>query len=145
MTETKNSKQSINRIPKKPLNKFIKSALLTLLKRDDIKIIDHVSAGSNTITVTDSQGKYLFSYENGWDFGYYYISMANPENNEKPIKVAEMDWYENDGNTNPQQQDIFDIFNALNNKRTELQAIEQARKNLTKDEIQALKALGIER
>ena len=49
-----------SRIPQKPLNQFIKAALLTLLKRDDISIKDDIRAGSNTITVLDSNGKYLF-------------------------------------------------------------------------------------
>lgn len=147
-----NGQQRNSRIPQKPLNKYIKAALLTLLKRDDIKIKDDVQAGSNVATITDLKGKYLFSYDNAWDYGWYRIFMANPKEGAKPILVAEMDWYENDGYTNPQQQDVFDIFNAINRKRVELRekqdemlAIEKSRKDLTPEEIQALKALGIAR
>lgn len=134
-----------SRIPQKPLNQFIKAALLTLLKRDDISIKDDIRAGSNTITVRDSKGKYLFSYDNAWDYGYYRIFMANPKEGAEPLLVAEMDWYENDLYTNPQQQDVFDVFKALNKKRDELQSIEKARNALTPEEVQALKALGMAR
>lgn len=134
-----------SRIPQKPLNQFIKAALLTLLKRDDISIKDDIRAGSNTITVRDSNGKYLFSYDNAWDYGYYRIFMANPKEGAEPLLVAEMDWYENDLYTNPQQQDVFDVFKALNKKRDELQSIEKARNALTPEEVQALKALGMAR
>lgn len=137
--------QRNSRIPQKPLNKYIKATLLTLLKRDDIKINDDIRAGSNTATVTDSKGKYLFSYDNAWDYGYYRIFMANPKEGAEPILVAEMDWYENDLYTNSQQQDVFDVFHALNEKRDELQAIEKARNDLTPEEVQALQALGITR
>lgn len=138
-------KKRTSRIPQKPLNQFIKAALLTLLKRDDISIKDDVRAGSNTITVLDSKGKYLFSYDNAWDYGYYRIFMANPKEGAEPLLVAEMDWYENDLYTNPQQQDIFDVFKALNKKRDELQSIEKARNALTPEEVKALQALGMAR
>lgn len=134
-----------SRIPQKPLNQFIKAALLTLLKRDDISIKDDIRAGSNTITVLDLNGKYLFSYDNVWDYSYYRIFMANPKEGAEPLLVAEMDWYENDLYTNPQQQDVFDVFKALNKKRDELQSIEKARKDLTPEEVQALQALGMAR
>lgn len=71
--------------------------------------------------------------------------MANPKEGAEPILVAEMDWYENDLYTNSQQQDVFDIFHALNEKRDELQDIEKARNDLTPEEVQALQALGITR
>lgn len=140
-----NGVRHTDRTPAKRLNKYTKSALLTILKRDDIKIIDKYYAGSNTITVTDSQGKFLFMYDNGWDYGYYQISMANPKDPEHPLVVAEMDHYENDNNTNSEQQDVFDVFNALTKKRAELEAIEEDRKALSPEEWHALQALGITR
>ncbi|MFQ6739683.1 MAG: hypothetical protein ACLRFJ_03390 [Alphaproteobacteria bacterium] len=140
-----NGNKRTSRIPQKPLNQFVKAALLTLLKRDDISIKNDISAGSNTITVLDSNGKYLFSYDNAWDYGYYCIFVANPKEGAKPLLVAEMDWYESDSYTNPQQQDIFDVFKALNKKRDELQSIEKARQDLTPEEVQALQALGMSR
>lgn len=136
--------QRNSRIPQKPLNQFIKGALLAVLKRNDIKIKDNVRAGSNVLTVEDLDGNYLFSYDNAWDYGYYRIFMVNPKQAE-PILVAEMDWYENDLYTNSQQRDIFDIFDALNDKKVELDELENARKKLTPEEQQALKALGISR
>ena len=69
--------------------------------------------------------------------------MAHPDPKKEPILVAEMEWYENDLNTNSQQQDIFDVFKAMNEKRKELQNREEALKNLTPDEVLALQALGI--
>lgn len=132
-----------NRIPKKALNPFVKGQLLAILGRNDIKISDKPYPGSNTITVTDTKGKFLFSYDNGWDYGLYRILMAHPDPKKEPILVAEMEWYENDLNTNSQQQDIFDVFKAMNEKRKELQNREEALKNLTPDEVLALQALGI--
>ena len=67
----------------------------------------------------------------------------NKRTKKEPILVAGMLWYENDLNTNSQQQDIFDVFKAINEKRKELQNREEALKNLTPDEILALQALGI--
>ena len=84
----------------------------------------------------------LFSYDNAWDYGYYKITVANSQPNAQPVVVAEMDWFENDQYTNPQQQDIFDIFKALQSKSAELRKIEEGRKNLTEAELQALKSLG---
>jgi len=138
-----NGKKRTSRIPQKPLNPYIKSALLTLLERKDISIKYDMRPASTVISVLDSKGKLLFSYDNAWDYGYYCIFMANPKEGEKPLLVAEMDWYESDFYTNPQQQDIFDVFNALNKKHEELQSIEKARKDLTPEEVQALQALGI--
>ena len=132
----------INRIPQKPLNKYIKATLLTWLRRDDISIKNEIYASGNTLTVFDSNGKYLFSYDNAWDYGYYCIHMASSKEVEEPLLVAEMDWYENDLNTNSLQQDVFDVFDALDKKWKELQAIEEDRKSLTQDEIDALNALG---
>ena len=119
--------------------------MLTLLERDDILIKENVRAGSNTLTVFDSNGKYLFSYENGWDYGYYRILMANPNEGAQPFVVAEMDWFDNDAHTNQQQRDIFDIFDAVRKKEDALNLIEKARKNLTPEEVQALQALGLEK
>ena len=132
-----------NRIPKKPLNPFVKGQLLAILVRNDIKISDKFYPGSSTITVTDAKGKFLFSYDNGWDYGLYRIHMAHPDPKKEPILVAEMEWYENDLNTNSQQQDVFDIHRAIDEKRKELQEQKEALKNLTPDEILALQALGI--
>ncbi|MBR1380584.1 MAG: hypothetical protein IJ560_03265 [Alphaproteobacteria bacterium] len=135
----------ISRIPQKPLNRYIKATLLTLLKRDDIKIKVNSEPGSSTVTVTDSNDKFLFAYDNAWDYGYYRIFMANPKEGAEPILVAEMDWYERDGYTNYQQQDIFDVSDALGAKLRQLEFIESARNNLTPEEIQAIQALGIAR
>ena len=132
-----------SRIPQKPLNQFIKAALLTLLKRDDISIKDDIRAGSNTITVLDSNGKYLFSCDNAWDYGYYRIFMANPKEGAEPLLVAEMDWYENDGNTNQQQQDIFDIADALRKKMDDTMRVENGIKTLTAAEQDVLNTWGI--
>ena len=142
----------INRVPKKKLNPFVKAKLLATLKRDDIIIDPKLRAGSNTWVVKDSKGKLLFSYENGWDYGYYYIEAQNP-NTKENVKVAEMDWYENDGHTNAEQQDIFDIFNKVVSRQKELEAakannqaqkLEQARKELTADEVFVLQGLGFD-
>lgn len=140
-----NGTKRISRIPQKPLNKLIKAALLTLLKRDDISIKDDIRASGNTFTVLDQNGKYLFSYHDAWDYGYYTISMANPNEGAEPLLVAEMDWRENDLYTNPQQQDVFDVFEALKKRRDELRSIEKAREDLTPEEVQALQALGVAR
>jgi len=132
-----------SRIPQKPLNLYIKGALLAILERNDIKIKSTNHAGSSVFTVTDSKGKYLFSYDNAWDYGYYRIFMANSKAEGEPILVAEMDWYENDGYTNKQQQDIFDVFEAIKVKAAKLDEIEAARQSLTAEEVLALQAMGI--
>ena len=132
-----------NRIPQKPLNKFVKAQLFATLKRDDIKITFNAEPGVTTTTVSDSKGNPLFIYENAWDYGYYNIQVPDPKNKGQTIMIAEMDWYESDDNTNPQQQDIFNIADALHARRLELEAIEKDRENLTPEEIQALKVLGL--
>lgn len=137
-----NGNERTSRIPQKALNPFIKSKLLTLLKRDDITIETVNEPGSTELIVRDEGGKMLFSYDNAWDYGYYKIAVANSQPNAQPVVVAEMDWFENDQYTNPQQQDIFDIFKALQSKSAELRKIEEGRKNLTEAELQALKSLG---
>ena len=136
-------KKRTNRIPQKTLNPYIKSSLLTTLKRDDIEITTHRTAGTDETTVKNSGGKYLFSYLNAWDYGYYCVYAANPSQGGEKIMVAEMDWYEADHNTNQQQQDIFDIGHAITQKQRELETIKEARKTLTPEEIQVLQALGI--
>lgn len=138
----KNGNERTSRIPQKPLNKFMKSQLLTVLKRDDITIETKADAGSREYRILDKDGKLLFLYDNVWDYGYYYISVPNPEAGKGPIIVAEMDWFENDSYTNPQQQDIFDIFHAIGDREIELRKIAEARKNLTESEMLALKSLG---
>jgi hypothetical protein len=132
-----------NRIPQKPLNKFVKAQLLATLKRDDIKITFKAEPGVTTTTVSDSMGNPLFVYENAWDYGYYNIQVPDSKTKGDTIMIAEMDWYESDDNTNTQQQDIFDISKALETRRHELETIEEDRKNLTPEEIQALKVLGL--
>lgn len=132
-----------NRIPQKPLNKFVKAQLLATLKRDDIKITFKAEPGVTTTTVSDSKGNPLFIYENAWDYGYYNIQVPDSTAKGKTIMIAEMDWYESDDNTNTQQQDIFNIADALHARRLELEAIEKDRENLTPEDIQALKVLGL--
>lgn len=140
-----------NRIPQKPLNGFVKAKILSYLKRDDINIKPVTrSMGANAWEVTDMAGEYVMSYENAWDYGYYYIEMANPAQKGQRIVVAEMDWYEADNNTNPQQQEIFNISNEMEKRAEELKKLransvdlEAERKKLTPDEILALKTLGV--
>ncbi|MCQ2571531.1 MAG: hypothetical protein MJ165_00830 [Alphaproteobacteria bacterium] len=141
----------IDSVPQKPLNGFVKAQILAYLKRDDINIelVTH-DMGANAWVVTDMDGEYVMSFENAWDYGYYYIEMANPAKKGQRIVVAEMDWYEADNNTNPQQQEIFDIFNEMRKRAEELKRLransvnlEEERKNLTPDEVSALKTLGV--
>lgn len=141
----------IDRVPEKKLNPFVKAKLLATLKRDDITIDSDNYAGSNVWTVSDKKGK-IFWYDNGWDYGTYRIFTPNPtKKDSKPICIAEMDWYENDGHTNPDQQNIFDIFNTIVRRQKELEAakandqtkkLEEARASLTAEEVLALQALG---
>lgn len=141
----------VNRIPQKPLNGFVKAKILAYLKRDDINIKSVArSMGANAWEVTDAAGKYVMSYENAWDYGYYYIEMANPKVEGQRIVVAEMDWYESDNNTNPQQYEIFDMGNEMEKRAVELKKqretsvdLEAERKKMTSDEILALKTLGV--
>ena len=140
-----------NRIPQKPLNGFVKAKILAYLKRDDIDIKPVTrSMGATAWEVKDGAGKYVMSYENAWDYGYYYIEMANPKVEGQRIVVAEMDWYENDNNTNPQQREIFNISHEMEKRAEELNKLrensvdlETERKKMTPDEILALQALGI--
>ena len=127
----------VNRVPARVLNAFVKASLLVTLKRDDVFVEEHRRPGSDEYIVKDATGKTLFMFDNAWDYGYYSIS-ANGK------KLAEMDWYENDNNTNPQQQDIFDVLQAVIDKSNETRRIEQARNDLTPDEIQALQSMGIQ-
>lgn len=136
-----NGKERTSRIPQKPLNPIVKATLLTTLKRNDIKITRKATPGDDIYTVTDAAGKMLFSYGNAWDYGYYRIYVANQNQGAEPIMVAEMDWYEGDGYTNPQQQDIFDIAHAMQEKSRELDRINEAQNSLTPEEIMALKTL----
>ena len=46
-----------NRIPQKPLNPYVKSALLAALKQDGINIKCEASAGTNVYEVYDANGK----------------------------------------------------------------------------------------
>lgn len=136
-----NNKRS--RIPQKPLNKFIKAQLLATLKRDDITIETKPDWGRHDTLVKDTKGKTLFGYHCAGDYGYYNIWVPAPKAGAENIVVAEMDWFENDNYTNPQQQDIFDVFDATDAKSRELEAIKKDRESLTPEEIQALKTLGL--
>ena len=134
-----------NRIPQKPLNPYVKSALLAALKQEGIDIKCEASAGTNVYEVYDANGKLLFVYQSAWDYGYYVLSIPDPKNPGKRIVVGEMDWYENDLNTNKEQQDIFDVSEALYKKYQELETIKKARTALSAEELQALQALGLTR
>ena len=134
----------INRAPQKPLSAPVKNALLKTIKdRKDIVLRLERQPGTDVITVETTDGTALFRYENGYDYGYYVISMLNRPANSKAVlepvtDIAEMDWFENDHNTNQQQQDIFDIWKALNDRLQEQENL----KKLSAEDISALKVLG---
>lgn len=126
-----------NRIPAKPLNPFMKASIIMMLEtRPDIFVTEKFHPGATTYVVKDGSGKELFEYENAWDYGYYVIRAGDKV-------IAEMDWYENDGNTNQQQQDIFDIANALRKKMDDTRRVENGIKTLTAAEQDVLNAWGI--
>ncbi len=140
----------VDRVPTKKLNPFVKAQLLATLKRDDITIEEKPDWGATHWSVKDSNVALLFTYENAWDYGYYYIEVPS-QKTKNNIKVAEMNWYEADNHTNPDQKDIFDIGNALAERKKELEKaktanqskkLEEARQNLTAEEVLALQTLG---
>ena len=103
--------------------------------RPDVSIQLRRQPGVDSYYVTDNKGKVLFVYINGWDYGHYMILL-----NEKV--VAETDWYENDNHTNNEQQEIFDIFNAITTRGYDEEVMKAAEKALTAEEIEALKILN---
>lgn len=126
-----------NRIPAKPLNPFMKASIIMMLEtRPDIFVTEKVNPGSILYVVKDGTGKVLFEYDNAWDYGYYVIRSGDKV-------IAEMDWYENDGNTNQQQQDIFDIADALRKKMDDTMRVENGIKTLTAAEQDVLNTWGI--
>lgn len=127
----------VNRTPVKPLNLFVKASLLLTLNRDDIFVRENRRPGSDEYTAVDANGEEKFRFDNAWDYGYYVIYSGTG------AILAEMDWYENDGNTNKQQQDIFDVLNKMIAKAGETQRIEEGRRNLTQEEFDALQSMGI--
>ena len=133
---TVNGREVTDRTPAKKLNPFVKAKLLAILERKDIFITQDVRAGDNTYTVhnKDAKGPVFFVVLNAWDYGYYSISINN-------TIVAEMDWYENDGNTNKDQKDIFDVLEATHKKLQGQSYISEAEKQLTKQEMAALEYL----
>ena len=131
-----NGTQVNNRIPAKKLNPFIKAQLLTTLKRDDIVIETKHSPGSDDYYVKDNSNKVLFSFDNGWDYGFYSITLGG-------TVVAAMDWFENDNYTNADQQSIFDVLKAIQTKAHEQSVIEKAKRTLTPEEIAALAILEV--
>ena len=126
----------VNRTPVKVLNPFVKANLLLTLKRDDVFATWFRSPGSDMYYVKDASGKQLFTFDNAWDYGYYIIQAGDKV-------LAEMDWFEDDGHTNKEQQDIFDVLKAVMDKFEETERIEEGRRNLTQDEAQALQSMGI--
>ncbi|MFQ6778048.1 MAG: hypothetical protein ACLRFI_01985 [Alphaproteobacteria bacterium] len=133
-----NSIEYSSRIPWKPLNKSTKTILQNILKRNDIKISTKLEAGIETKIITDMKNNFLFSYEDAWGFALYSIYLNNSQKGAKPVLVAEMDWWEHDNiQPNSQQQDIFDIGNAITKKQNELENIKKLNTNKIKT-IQAL-------
>lgn len=130
-----NGREVIDRTPAKKLNPYIKAQLLTTLKRDDIVIETKRAPGSDTFYIKDiTTDKRLFSFDCAWDYGYYSITIGG-------TTFAEMDWFENDGNTNKEQQDIFDVLKAIQKKQTEMHEIAQGFQRLTPQERVALQIL----
>ena len=125
-----------NRTPSKLLNPYIKAQLLATLKRGDIVIETKRAPGSDTYYIKDQTDKKLFSFDCAWDYGYYNITLGG-----SGMTVAEMDWFENDGHTNKEQQDIFDVLNAINAKQKELHEIQLGWQRLTPQERVALSVL----
>jgi len=108
----------LDRTPAKPLQESEKVKLLSILKRNDIAIEISNEHGVATIVVKETKNKQeLFIYNCAWGHGYYNIV---DNLGVKPTIVAEMDWYDSDKHTNPAQQAIFDIANAIEAKRKEL-------------------------
>lgn len=123
-----------NRTPSKVLNPYIKAQLLATLKRSDIVIHEKRVPGSDTFYIEDTNEKRLFSFDCAWDYGYYSIILGD-------VMVAETDWYESDDYTNKEQQDIFDILNAIQAKQKEQREIAQGWQHLTIQERKALQIL----
>lgn len=103
----------------KYLNPMIAAQIKSILKRNDIRI----ETVNNTYRVLDKAGTELISYDNGWDYGQYAISVMGR-------LVANIKWRENLGEPTPEQQPVFDIFKAI-----------KARQSISQEDMQTMQML----
>lgn len=114
----------------KYLNPMIAAQIKSILKRNDIRIESFNSSSSGEYKVFDKSGKELVGFDNGWDYGLYAVSVMGRS-------VAYIKWRENEGDPTPEQQAVFDIFDAIKAKQKELDAA----KSMSKEDMQTMQIL----
>lgn len=114
----------------KYLHPMIAAQIKSILKRNDIRIESFNSSSSGEYKVFDKSGKELVGFDNGWDYGQYAVSVMGRS-------VAYIKWRENEGDPTPEQQAVFDIFDAIKAKQKELDAA----KSMSKEDMQTMKML----
>lgn len=114
----------------KYLHPMIAAQIKSILKRNDIRIESFNSSSSSEYKVFDKSGKELVGFDNGWDYGQYVVSVMGRS-------VANIQWRENDGDPTPEQQAVFDIFDAIKAKQKELDAA----KSMSKEDMQTMQIL----
>lgn len=114
----------------KYLHPMIAAQIKSILKRNDIRIESFNSQSSSEYKVFDKSGKELVGFDNGWDYGQYAVSVMGR-------LVANIKWRENDGDPTPEQQAVFDIFDAIKAKQKELDAA----KSMSKEDMQTMQML----
>ena len=100
----------------KYLNPFISGQLKVIMERDNIQVKLNRQPGTDTYKVIDDNGKEIFSYINGWDYGMYFISVFGHT-------VAEIEWSENNGKPTKDQESVFEIGRLVANKYNEQQML----------------------
>jgi hypothetical protein len=119
----------IKRTPAKKLSASTKAKILRILQRNDINVgVKQLMTRSETYYVKDAAGNKLLVVGDAYRRGYYNIILDG-------VVVAEMDWFESDGMTTKEQQDIFDVLKAVQKKEN----LTRIKDYKTLDEIRAWK------
>ena len=110
----------LNRTPCKKLQPKDKAKLLSIINSKNIKIKRVVAWNVTEYRILNLNNKLLFWCDDAWKEGCYQICAPTEYSDDTPYIMAKTECYETDGYVNSAQQDIFDIFEAINTKRRAL-------------------------